>query len=567
MVSYEHRMLVYKGYKSKGYEKHIMQPMDLASMNREKGYYGFNTVFNYSGIGLSLTNNQIRIDIMIAADGTIRKEKDGISRYELHFHKKRKIDRAKLLLETENINYTIYNQVDGTTCISFTTNNLYNKDLKKYYNANKEQLKIIADEALLWDGHSGYRSYYSSTNKNNVDVIQFAFSAIGIRTGISKSDYSDKGWNNIFVATPTKNTIVGYTGEVEMVKSIDGKKYCFVTDTGFFAARRNGKIFMTGNCGMLTVKLTDTEIDFEKLDKVINEKIPHGFNVHTRKMGSMDGHLTKIKCRKHVDLKRARLSLGSLGGGNHFIEVSKDDLGSYYLIIHSGSRKLGGDVCKYYQNLAFQNVNEMKKVKENLIQRLKAEGREKDINSELKKLKKPSANKELACLSGEDFDNYMFDMDIVQKFAVANRATMANIIINNMKWTEDSRFETIHNYIDFKRMILRKGAVSAEEGETLLIPINMRDGSLLCVGKGNEDWNYSAPHGAGRLMSRRKAKDTLSINEFTAQMKDIYSTSVNESTLDEAPYAYKPIDEILETIQDTVTVKAILKPVYNFKSH
>jgi RNA-splicing ligase RtcB len=287
-------------------------------------------------------------------------------------------------------------------------------------------------------------------------------------------------------------------------------------------------------CGVLTVILKEKEIDFKKLDEIIYTKIPHGFEVHNKSRKIFD--FSELRCQKYVDLKRALLSLGSLGGGNHMIEVGKSETnGELYLVIHSGSRKLGGDVCKYYQDKAFQNANEMGKIKDALVKKLKAEGREKEIAEELKKVKKPVTDKELAFLTGEDFADYMNDMKIVQGFAVQNRATMAEIIMNEMNFFESSRFETIHNYIDFKRMILRKGAVSAEKNEKLLIPINMRDGSLLCVGKGNEDWNYSAPHGAGRLMSRSKAKITIDMKEFVQSTKDIYTTSVCKETLDEAP--------------------------------
>lgn len=264
---------------------------------------------------------------------------------------------------------------------------------------------------------------------------------------------------------------------------------------------------------------------------------------------------------------RATLSIGSLGGGNHFIEVGKSEkTGEIYLVIHSGSRKLGGDVCKYYQDKAFQNVNEMTKIKDHLIKKLKLEGKEKEINSALKQIQKPSADRDLAYLSGSDFNDYMNDMQIVQSFASLNRITMAKIILEEMNLSSNSRFETIHNYIDFKRMMLRKGAVSSENGELMLIPINMRDGSLLCIGKGNEEWNYSAPHGAGRILSRTKAKELISMDDFTESMKGIYTTSVNEFTLDEAPQAYKPIEEIKSLIVDTVDVIDTIKPLYNFKA-
>ncbi len=319
-------------------------------------------------------------------------------------------------------------------------------------------------------------------------------------------------------------------------------------------------------CGMLTVRLKNKEIDFGKLDEVIKTKVPCGFNVHEK--SKKDFCFTNLHCQKYVDLSRAMHSIGSLGGGNHFIEVGKHETsGEIYLIIHSGSRKLGGDVCKYYQNKAFQNVNEMSRVVKNTINKLKAEGREKEIATEIKKIKKPVTDKDLAFLTGDDFDDYMNDMAIVQKFATLNRETMAEIILKEAKLQEDERFETIHNYIDFRRMILRKGAVSAENGETLLIPINMRDGSLLCIGKGNENWNYSAPHGAGRLMSRSKAKEVINMGDFERSMKDVYTTSVTNETLDEAPQAYKSMEEIMAAIKETVDIIGIIKPLYNFKAH
>lgn len=319
-------------------------------------------------------------------------------------------------------------------------------------------------------------------------------------------------------------------------------------------------------CGMLTIKLKNKEIDFAKLDKVIKNKVPCGFAVHSIPKNTFD--FTELKCTNNVDLKRAVQSIGSLGGGNHFIEVGKHETtNELYLIIHSGSRKLGGDVCKYYQDKAFQNANEMSAIIKNTIEKLKKEGRAKEIATEIKKIKKPVTDKDLAFLTGDDFDDYMNDMSIVQRFATLNRETMVEIILKETGLQEDQRFETIHNYIDFKRMILRKGAVSAEKGEMLLIPINMRDGSLLCVGKGNEDWNYSAPHGAGRLMSRSKAKEAINMDDFVETMKDVYTTSVVTETLDEAPQAYKSIDEIKAAIVDTVNIIGVIKPIYNFKAH
>ena len=316
-------------------------------------------------------------------------------------------------------------------------------------------------------------------------------------------------------------------------------------------------------CGMLTVKLDAKKIDFKKLDGVIKTHIPSGFNVHSHQKSDFD--FSNLRAKNHVDVERAKLSIGTLGGGNHFIEVGKSEAGEFYLVIHSGSRKLGTDICTHYQKKASKGIGKIDK--KTILKELKAEGREKEISSELKKRKKSMPDRDLAHLSGEDFSDYMNDMAIVQKFASVNRETMAEIILEKAGLKEIERFETIHNYIDFDRMILRKGAVSAEKGEVLLIPINMRDGSLLCVGKGNENWNYSAPHGAGRVMSRNQARRELNTGDFKNTMKNVYSTSVGARTLDEAPGAYKPIEEIKSTIGDTAEIISVIKPLYNFKAH
>ena len=323
-------------------------------------------------------------------------------------------------------------------------------------------------------------------------------------------------------------------------------------------------------CGMLVVNLGSEQFfnerpDLKKLDEVIHEFIPSGFAIHSQPWVKYYD-IVNLFCAKSLDLKRAILSIGTLGGGNHFIELDKSESGDYYLVIHSGSRHLGVEVCSFYQNLAFKKLNDMSAIKAEIIKKLKAEGREKDIQDELKKIKKPAASKELAHLTGCDFNDYIHDMEIVQKYASINRRAIADKILLKMGWKEVDSFETIHNYIDIENMILRKGAVSAKKGEILIIPMNMRDGSLICRGLGNEDWNYSAPHGAGRLMSRSKAKESLNMEEFCETMKGVYTTSVNFSTLDEAPMAYKPMSEIVECIKPTVDIMEIIKPVYNFKA-
>ena len=318
-------------------------------------------------------------------------------------------------------------------------------------------------------------------------------------------------------------------------------------------------------CGMLVIELKEREIYLEELDMVIHEHIPSGFNTHLTPILSLD--FKNLRSSEHVNVERANLSIGSLGGGNHFIEVDKSEDGRLYLVIHSGSRNLGVGVCSYYQNLAYKKLNNLSAKKKELIESLKAQGREKDINAEIRKLKQPKFSKELAYVEGQDFEDYINDMEFVQQFASLNRKTIAELIVRYMGWQTVDSFETIHNYIDTKNMILRKGAVSAQKDERFIVPINMRDGSLICIGKGNDDWNCSAPHGAGRLMSRSNAKEAISMDEYRDAMNGIYTTSVNEDTIDEAPQVYKPIGEIIHAISPTADIVEVIKPIYNYKAN
>jgi len=295
-------------------------------------------------------------------------------------------------------------------------------------------------------------------------------------------------------------------------------------------------------CGMETVKLKVDNIDLEKLDRVIHAYIPAGFDIRkTPHKYVKEIHLDELKCLRHINQDRAVLSIGTLGGGNHFIEVDRDEDGKLYLVVHSGSRNLGKQAAEYYQNLAYK---------------------------ELKEKKRTQITKALAYVSGESFDHYLHDMRIIQRYADLNRKAIISEILRYMGLEREieEQFTTIHNYIDTEMNILRKGAVRALHGEKLLIPINMRDGSLICVGKGNPDWNYSAPHGAGRLMSRSKAKEMLKLDDFIKSMEGIFSTTVNRSTIDEASMAYKPMEEIMANIKDTVDVVKVIKPIYNFKA-
>lgn len=331
-------------------------------------------------------------------------------------------------------------------------------------------------------------------------------------------------------------------------------------------------------CGMLTVDLKDSQIDLEKLDQIIRKYIPSGTSVHSGRIMRFD-KLQELYCYRELkDSKRTERSIGTLGGGNHFIEVDVDENNHSYLVIHTGSRNLGKQVAQYYQNLAYDLMagkDELLFKQEQLIVDYKKQGRKDELQEAIKELRKNfiakevQLPKELCYLSGKYREQYLHDMAICQEYATLNRQMIAKIILKQLldrSLEEFDYFETIHNYIDHDENIMRKGAVSAKLNEKILIPINMRDGSLICLGKGNEEWNQSAPHGAGRLYSRQKAKELFSLNEFEDQMQGIYSTSINQHTLDECPMAYKSMDDIVNNIGETATIIQVIKPIYNFKA-
>ena len=359
-------------------------------------------------------------------------------------------------------------------------------------------------------------------------------------------------------------------------------------------------------CGMLCVELGQEDIDLEKFDKVVNDYIPAGRNIRELKLTDFE-KIKELHCfRELKETNKFNRAIGTLGGGNHFIELNVDDENNKYLVIHTGSRNMGKQVAEYYQNLAIElcsGKEEMYKKKEEIIKTYKEQGRKQDIQKALKELEKqykenqPDLPKELCYLEGKYREMYLHDMKICQEYASLNRKNIAIQILkryyeieyckelqdgylqfkylkNNMSVSgylygdiiQFPIFETIHNYINFEDNIVRKGAIRANKGERVIIPINMRDGSIIAKGKGNEDWNNSAPHGAGRIMSRMKAKETFNLDEFKKSMEGIYTTSVVEETIDEAPFVYKPMQEIIDNIKDTVEIEKIIKPIYNFKA-
>ena len=327
-------------------------------------------------------------------------------------------------------------------------------------------------------------------------------------------------------------------------------------------------------CGVLAVKLKETRMDLSALDSVIRKNIPSGGEVYEEAVADFD--LDRFICKKGDD--KTLKSIGTLGGGNHFIEVDKDASGNLWLVIHSGSRSLGLRVCEHYQKLGHESIldeangGSLRDKNKAAIEMLTKAGRKKEISKTLEKIKEEhrknvaSIPYELAYVKGDNFNNYIHDMKVTQEYAALNRRVMANRIIKAMKLHELESFDTIHNYIDTDNMVLRKGAVAAYMGQKLLIPMNMRDGSLVCVGKGNEDWNCSAPHGAGRLMSRRSAKKSISMDEYRKSMEGIFTTCVSRGTIDESPMSYKPMESIMSCIGETVDVVDVIKPIYNFKA-
>ena len=328
-------------------------------------------------------------------------------------------------------------------------------------------------------------------------------------------------------------------------------------------------------CGMLCVNLGKEKIDLERFDNVVKQSIPSGRNIREHKIDELDDILNLFCYRELKEQRKFNRALGTLGGGNHFIELDKDDEGNVYLVIHTGSRNLGKQVAEYYQSLAIELCSGKEKMleeKERIIKEYKEQGRKEEIQGAIKELYQrykdntPNLPKDLCYLTGKYRDMYLHDMEICQRYASLNRKNIALEILRKYVILAEEQFETIHNYINFEDNIIRKGSIRANKGEKVIIPINMRDGSIIAIGKGNEDWNNSAPHGAGRIMSRLKAKELINLDDFKKSMEGVYSTSVTENTLDEAPFVYKPMQEIIDNIKDTVDIVKIIKPIYNFKA-
>lgn len=321
-------------------------------------------------------------------------------------------------------------------------------------------------------------------------------------------------------------------------------------------------------CGVLVSEIGKGKIDFNQLDETIRQFVPSGNAIHDNadKTNVTEMYTNEAFIARGLQDDYTNRSLGTLGGGNHFIELAQDDVGVHYLLIHTGSRYVGAKVASWHQKRAFESLQRDDLTEK--MDQLKEEGRHQEIQAMIQafKLESPVVPKDLAYLEGDLFTDYIADMKLAQQFARDNRKVIAQIIAKHMKWDFSEQFDSVHNYIDTDSMILRKGAVRAAKGEQLVIPMNMRDGSLICVGKGNAEWNESAPHGAGRIYSRTAAMKNLSMDAFKETMSGIWTTSVSEETLDEAPMAYKPMQEIVDQIDETVDIQKHVIPVYNFKA-
>jgi len=575
MLSKEHTVLLEKGAQNRPKSRG-----QLYTMSAEQLYHKHNNLqlgirdYFISEIpnlqiktNIPLNDEQIRVQIMVMADAHLENK----TSCHLSFKKERKINRAKQLLNAAHIEYTekIYGDV---TKIRFKPP-VMEKRISYFYPASIKQLAVICDEIKFWD-YAIDQNAYCSIHKDDVDFVQYAFATQGVRTSINHDNRErNASYRCLIAASKPRVQLAGTPKtDIKIVASVDGYKYCFTTDTGFWIMRRGGCIAITGNCGMHVsiIELGKDAISFDQVDAVIRAFIPSGQSVHApNKRHAFSGRIPYSSIMAPFDVYRAQDAMGTLGGGNHFVEINEINDNTIALVIHSGSRSLGAQIAKYYQNVAYDALTDNRAERQRVIAQMKQEGREQHISHVLARMdiERPVINKELSYLTGAHFDAYMHDMRIAQQYAQLNRQAMADTITKRMGWVVKDTFDTIHNYIDFDTMIMRKGAISAQKDERVIIPINMRDGSIIAYGKGNPDWNYSGPHGAGRIFSRSQAKQNVSLDEFQHAMKDVWTTSVGESTLDESPMAYKSLHDILDNITESLDVVQVMKPLYNFKAN
>lgn len=590
LLSDEHRMLIYEGYgANKTKRTYFCKNFREKLLKLKKqDYYSFRTTFPTNEKGINLTDKQIAIRVMVSADGHIRKFSDNYTEVELHFRKKRKIERSKILLKNSSVNFKEYNHKNGTTSIAFKLNWNCKKDLTDFYGCNQRQSKIIFDEYLYWDGSIDKRrnhKTYTTTNCNNADVIQYICALNGVRAGINIYDRHKKMWKDWYAVYQTKNIYVGYS-KPKIINKKNGKKYCFVVETGYFIARRNKKIFITGNCGMCAVKTSLTEIDTETLKKIMGEirkVIPVGFNHHKEAqdrtlmpdtdVGGFTIGMQEKTPVVHSQYENALKSLGSLGGGNHFLEIQKGSDGHIWIMIHSGSRNLGKQVADYYNKLAIQ------------------------LNEKWHSAVPKEWQLAFLPVDSDEGQAYIREMNYCVEFALANRRLMMDRIIGcfiknlffpglvSVIYADENNFEEeknekqklvfskviniAHNYASLENhfgsnvWVHRKGATLAREGTIGIIPGSMGTKSYIVKGKGNKESFESCSHGAGRRLGRKAACEQLDFDEQKKIMDDkgIVHGMRNKDDLEEAPGAYKDINVVMENQKDLVEVLVELQPI------
>lgn len=555
MVCDDHKMLVWKGYKGRGYELEDMLPSDINNLGKTltNGYYSVETTFARTGPGIDMSADEIRLDVMLAADGCLRRQVEEYNAFELHLSRPRKLKRARHILNRCGIDFKETLAKDGSVFLYFKTPLKFDKILSKYFIANSSQLKIVAEESLLWDGHKGYRSYFSSSNKLYSDVIQFAFSATGIRAGIYINIPKTKNHNTMYSVIPTKNSKIGINTPSKQVKSMDGKKYCFTVPSGYIVVRRNGRIFITGNCGVATIKIDPEEdLNREQLTRIlahIRREVPVGNaqHQHDKDMLGAEFFDTHASPLLQTLWRLANKQVGTLGGGNHFIEIQKGSDGYTYIMVHSGSRGVGAKVADLHHNKAIElNQKYFSPVPKGLS---------------------------FFPLDSEEGQRYIDDMNACIAYAEVNRRMMLEVIKQaiaeevNFKELEyinkPHNFAAMENHFGENVMVHRKGTTRARKGEVGLIPGSQGTSSYIVEGLGNEDSFQSCSHGAGRMMSRTKAKQNLDFEAEKKAMDDkgILHALRHTDDLDEAPSSYKDIDEVMELQKDLVSIRTKLTPL------
>lgn len=561
MLSPDHKMLVWQGFKGRGYKLYDYQAEDFVKHHNslKKGIQGgVKSTFKYKADSrLNLSDDEIRLAVMISADGCIRERKTVVNKVEVHLRKERKITRAMSILSSCGIKYSLTIGKDGSSFIYFDDNN-YDKDLSIFWKADQKQLNIFAEEVLFWDGHIGEHEFYSTTKMANAEIVQFAFTVSGSRSNLGIVKNKVKKWKDNYSVYKTQNEIVGFAPDcVSKVNSVDGKAYCFTVPTGYFVARRNGFIFITGNCGMVAVKTSLTEIDKETLKIImgkVRKQIPVGMTRHKTRQDI--GNLSESRYISKQELpivggnmENALQSIGTLGGGNHFWECQKGDDGHIWIMIHSGSRNLGKQVADHYNKLAIE------------------------LNS--KWHSSVPKEWELAFFPIDDKHGQMYlkEMRYCVDFALANRKLMMDRSLEIIHDITGAMFQPMiniaHNYARMENhfgknvLIHRKGATSAKEGEVGIIPGSQGTSSYIVKGKGNKDSFESCSHGAGRKMGRKMAEKMLNLEEERKRLDDqgIIHSIRTASDLDEASGAYKDIDTVMREQEDLVDIVVKLTPL------